>query len=67
MAIAVTTVAVLAGGCEAKVHGTPPPPAEPPVVVIAPQGRMAPLPEAPPSAAFEGLQARTQQATADAA
>ena len=67
MAIAVTIVAVLTGGCEAKVHGTPPPPAEPPVVVVAPQGRMAPLPEAPPSAAFEGLQARTQQATADAA
>ncbi|MCV7223104.1 serine hydrolase [Mycolicibacterium elephantis] len=66
MTIAVTTVAVLTGGCEAKVHGTPPPPAEPPVVVVAPQGRMAPLPEAPPSAAFEGLEARTQQATADA-
>ncbi|BBY79221.1 LppW family protein [Mycolicibacterium pulveris] len=67
-AVAGATVAVLVGsGCEAGVHGTPPPPAESPVVVIAPQGRMAPLPEAPPPAAFEGLQDRTKRATADAA
>ncbi|MGE2690695.1 hypothetical protein [Mycolicibacterium pulveris] len=67
-AVAAAGVAVLASaGCEAKVYGTPPPPAEVPVVVIAPQGRMAPLPEAPPSASFDGLQERTQQATADAA
>lgn len=70
-AIAAAGVAVLAGsGCEAKVYGTAPPPAEAPVVVIAPQGSMAPLPEAPPgevAASFAGLQDRTQQATADAA
>lgn len=70
-ALAATSVAALAcSGCEAKVYGTPPPPAEAPVVVIAPQGRMAPLPEAPPGeppASFDGLQERTQQATAAAA
>jgi hypothetical protein len=56
-------------GCEAKVHGTPPEPVESPLIVIAPQGSMAPLPEAPPdepAATFDGLDARVGQATADA-
>ena len=57
-------------GCEAKVYGTPPEPAGPQLTVVAPQGRMAPLPEAPPdepAATFDGLDDRTRQATADAA
>ena len=66
--VAVVGVAVLAGcGCEARVHGTPPGPA---LTVVAPQGSMAPLPEAPldePPASFAGLDSRIQQAVADAA
>ncbi len=57
-------------GCEAKVYGTPPEPAVPQWTVVAPQGRMAPLPEAPPdepAATFDGLDGRARQATADAA
>ena len=57
-------------GCEAKVYGTPPEPAGPQLTVVAPQGRMAPLPEAPPdepAATFDGLDDRARQATADAA
>jgi hypothetical protein len=64
--VAVPTVA----GCEARVYGTPPPPAGAPLTVVAPQGNMAPLPEAPPdepAAAFGGLDMRVKQATADAA
>ena len=65
------TVAVLAlTGCEARVYGTPPDPATPLLTVVAPQGSMAPLPQAPPdepTAAFDGLDARTRQATAEAA
>lgn len=60
----------LVAGCEAKVYGTPPEPAGPQLTVVAPQGRMAPLPEAPPdepAATFDGLDARARQATADAA
>jgi hypothetical protein len=56
--------------CEAKVYGTPPEPAVPQWTVVAPQGRMAPLPEAPPdepAATFDGLDGRARQATADAA
>jgi hypothetical protein len=40
------------------------------VTIVAPQNNAAPLPEAPPgqpSATFDGLDARTKQATADAA
>ncbi|TPG36883.1 serine hydrolase [Mycolicibacterium hodleri] len=68
IALAATT-ATVAGGCGARVYGTPPVPASPPLTVVAPLGSMAPLPEAPPdepSAAFSGLDAREQQATADA-
>jgi len=57
-------------GCEAKVYGTPPEPTGPQLTVVAPLGSLAPLPEAPPdepAASFSGLQARTAQATADAA
>jgi hypothetical protein len=56
-------------GCEAKVYGTTPAPASPPLTVVAPLGSMAPLPEAPPdapAAAFTGLDIRERQATAEA-
>lgn len=66
--VAVVTVAA---GCEAKVYGTPPPrPGAPQLIVVAPLGSMAPLPEAPPdqpSASFSGLESREHQATSDAA
>jgi hypothetical protein len=68
--IAVVAVVLAVTSCDARVYGTPPSPSEPPLIVIAPQGRMAPLPEAPPAApvaSFAGLDARTKQATADAA
>ena len=45
-------------------------PDAPQLTVVAPQGSLAPLPEAPPdepAAPFDGLDARTRQATADAA
>jgi hypothetical protein len=66
------TVALLVTvGCEAKVYGTaPPPPGGPQLVVIAPQGSSAPLPEIPPNMppmAFTGLDVREKQAAADAA
>ena len=64
------TVAVVAAGCEAKVYGTPPPPASPPLTVVAPLGSMAPRPEtAPdePAATFTGLDVRERQATSAAA
>ncbi len=67
-ACAVTAVTV-ASGCEAKVYGTPPAPASPPLTVVAPLGSMAPLPEVPPDepvAAFSGLDARERQATSEA-
>jgi hypothetical protein len=68
MAAVVIAVPVLAG-CEAKVYGTPPGPAGSSLIVIAPRGSMAPLPEAPPdepAATFDGLDGRATQATADA-
>ncbi|RDH74542.1 hypothetical protein DVS77_31115 [Mycolicibacterium moriokaense] len=70
--VAVSAVVLALTGCEARVYGTPPPvnPAAPQLTVVAPQGPMAPLPEAPPeapAASFNGLQSRTMQATADAA
>ncbi len=65
--IAVPVVA----GCEARVYGTTPePPAGPQLTIVAPQGSLAPLPEAPPdepAATFDGLEGRARQATADAA
>ena len=69
-AIATAVIAVpLIAGCEAKVYGTPPDAAAPQLTVVAPMGTKAPLPETPPdqpAAAFTGLSARAQQATADA-
>jgi beta-lactamase family protein len=69
--VAVTAAVLAVTGCEAPVYGTPPVnPSAPQLTVVAPQGRRAPLPEAPPdapAASFNGLDARTRQATADAA
>ena len=69
-AVAFTVTLVLAG-CDAKVYGTAPAPADAPQLpVVAPLGTMAPLPEAPPDepvAAFTGLDIREQQAIAEAA
>jgi hypothetical protein len=68
-AVVIIAVPVIAG-CEAKVYGTPPEPAGPQLIVIAPQGTKAPLPEAPPdepAATFAGLDDRARQATDDAA
>jgi hypothetical protein len=67
---AAAAVVTVVAGCEAKVYGTPPEPAGPQLTVVAPMGTMAPLPEAPPdepAAAFDGLDGRATQATADAA
>ena len=68
---AIMIAVLIVAGCEAKVYGnTPAPPDGPQLTVVAPQGSLAPLPEAPPddpAATFEGLDARARQATADAA
>ena len=67
-ASAVMTAALVVANCEAKVYGNTPP-AGPQLTVVAPQGSLAPLPEAPPNepaATFEGLEGRARQATADA-
>jgi hypothetical protein len=68
---AIGIVAVLVAGCEARVYGTPPTaPDIPRITVVAPQATQAEPPDAPPgapSATFDGLDARTRQATADAA
>jgi hypothetical protein len=69
MSVVVVAVPVIAG-CEAKVYGTPPEPAGPQLTVVAPQGDMAPRPEAPPdepAATFDGLDDRARLATAAAA
>ncbi|KHO20252.1 serine hydrolase [Mycolicibacterium setense] len=58
--MAIVSVALLVNGCEAQAWSTPPAPENPPASFPA-------LPAAPPPAAFEGLDARTRQATADAA
>jgi hypothetical protein len=68
--ISVVLAAPVVAGCEAAVYGTPPPPVGAPLTVVAPQGSMAPLPEAPPdepAVTFDGLGMRAQRATADAA
>jgi len=72
--VTAAAIAILAApvviGCEARVYGTPPESAGPQLTVVVPQGRLAPLPEAPPdapAAAFDGLGDRTRRATADAA
>ena len=58
--VAVTAAVLVVAGCEATVYGTPPvDPAAPQLTVVAPQGPLAPLPEAPPdepAAAFAGLE-----------
>ena len=68
---AATAALLVTAGCEAKVYGTPPTPAGgPQLVVVAPQGASAPLPEVPPDdppMAFTGLDVREKQATSDAA
>jgi beta-lactamase class A len=67
---AVIMAVPVVAGCEAKVYGKPPEPAGPQLTVIAPLGTKAPLPAAPPdepAATFAGLDARTRQATAEAA
>ena len=70
--VAVTAVLLALTGCEARSYGTPPlvNPDAPQLVVIAPQGPQAPLPEAAPgepAATFDKLDVRIRQATADAA
>jgi hypothetical protein len=62
--------AVVVSGCEARVYGTPPLPDGPHLTVVAPQGSMAPLPEASPdqpAASFIGLDDRARLATDQAA
>jgi hypothetical protein len=69
--LAFACVALLVTGCEAQVWGTPPAAdSTPQAPVVTPQASLPALPEAPPAppaAPFEGLEARVQQATADAA
>jgi len=68
-ATVIIAVPILAG-CEAKVYGTPPESHSPQLTVVAPMGTRAPVPESPPdepTAAFDGLIVREQQATAEAA
>ena len=68
---AIVSAVLVVAGCEARVYGTPPVDLDAPhLTVVAPQGSLAPLPEAPPdgpNATFDGLDARTKQATTDAA
>src|SRR5689334_7582235 len=68
---AVVTAALVVPGCEARVYGTPPEEsAAPRMTIVAPEGTSAPLSQAPPDqrmASFDGLDARTRQATAEAA
>nr|WP_235570995.1 class A beta-lactamase-related serine hydrolase [Mycobacterium sp. Root265] len=64
-AMAIVGVALVVNGCEAQSWGTPPTAENTPAPATAPA-----LPEAPPGqppASFAGLEARVQQATADAA
>jgi hypothetical protein len=70
--VAVTAAVLALAGCEARVYGTPPPvdPEAPQLTVVAPQGPLAPLPEAPPDepvSSFVGLDSRTMAATSEAA
>src|SRR5512135_657074 len=70
--VAVTAVLLALTGCEARSYGTPPSvdPDAPQLVVVAPQGPQAPLPEAAPdepAATFDDLDVRTRRATTDAA
>ncbi|MGA5462583.1 hypothetical protein [Mycobacterium sp. NPDC050041] len=67
----VCVAALLVSGCEAQVWGTPPAAENgPQAPVAAPQAPVPAMPAAPPAqptASFDGLDARVQQATADAA
>ncbi|MBX7435487.1 class A beta-lactamase-related serine hydrolase [Mycobacterium sp. Y57] len=70
--MAILGVAMLVGGCEAQVSGMPPGAGSAPQATgVAPPATMpVPPPQAPPAqpvASFDGLDARTRQATADAA
>ena len=70
--VAVTAAVFVLAACEARSYGTPPSasPDPAPLIVVAPQGPLAPLPEAAPdepASSFDGLDGRTQQATAEAA
>lgn len=68
--LAFASAVLLATGCEAQVWGTPPPAEDSPgATVVAAPASLPALPEAPagPPAAFEGLDARVRQATAEAA
>ena len=58
--VAVTAAVFALTACEARVHGTPPPvdPDAPQLTVVAPQGPLAPLPEAAPddpASSFDGI------------
>ncbi|MGZ6779394.1 MAG: hypothetical protein ACXVGO_10415 [Mycobacterium sp.] len=68
---AIVIAALVVPGCEARVYGTPPEEsAAPQMTIVAPEGTSGPLPQAPPDqpvANFAGLDARTRQATAEAA
>jgi hypothetical protein len=59
--MAIVTAAMLVNGCGAQASGIPPTESLAQAPVIAPQAPQAPL------ASFDGLDARTRQATADAA
>jgi hypothetical protein len=69
--MAIVCVALLVTGCEAQVWGTPPAAeSTPEAPVVTPKASAPALPAAPPAqpaAPFDGLDARVQQATADAA
>src|SRR3954447_22506691 len=68
---AVVFTALLMAGCEARGYGAPPSDLQTPqMTVVAPQSNTVPVPDPPPgapAAAFDGLDARVRQATADAA
>jgi hypothetical protein len=70
-AAAIMIAALVVSGCEARVYGRPPAESDTPqVTIVAPQNNAPPLPDAPPdqsAAGLDGLDARTRQATADAA
>jgi hypothetical protein len=66
------SVVLVLTACEARSYGTPPPvsPEAPQLTVVAPQGPLAPLPEAAPdepASGFTGLEGRVRQATTEAA
>lgn len=66
MSMAIAGVAMLVNGCAAQVWGVPPVENSPQAPVVTPQATVSVLPQAP-SAQFDGLDARTRQATAAAA